>query len=255
MTDASNSSPERAMPVCVVFGGSGGIGSALCAKLAGDGSRVIAVGRSEEKLRELGSRLGIEHVVLDATRFEDVDLGLERIRQHHNRVDAVANCVGSLLLRPAHQTSQKEFEDIVAANLASAFAVVRGASKAMMETGGSIVLVSSAAARLGLPNHEAIAAAKAGVIGLTLSAAASYAARGIRVNCVAPGLIRTSLSQRITGNEASLRASMAMHPLQRIGEPADVASAIAWLMDLRNDWITGQVVGVDGGLATVRSKR
>ena len=108
--------------------------------------------------------------------------------------------------------------------------------------------------RLCLPNHEAIAAAKAGVIGLTLSAAASYAGYGIRVNCVAPGLVKTPLTQRITGNENLLRASIAMHPLQRIGEPADVVSAIAWLADPRNGWITGQILGVDGGLGSVRSR-
>ena len=123
-----------------------------------------------------------------------------------------------------------------------------------MNTGGSIVHVSSRAARPGLPNHEAIAAARAGVIGLTLSAAASYVGYGIRVNCVAPGLMKTPLTQRITGNGTALRASIAMHPLQRIGEPADVVSAICWSADPRNGWITGQILGVDGGLSSVRSR-
>ena len=91
--------------------------------------------------------------------------------------------------------------------------------------------MSSAAARLGLANHEAIAAAKAGVHGLVLSAAASYASRGIRVNAVAPGLVRTPLTARLTANEASLKASTALHALGRIGEPDDVASAIEWLLD------------------------
>ena len=124
----------------------------------------------------------------------------------------------------------------------------------MMSGGGSIVLVSSAAARTGLANHEAIAAAKAGVMGLTLSAAASYAARGIRVNCVAPGLVETPLAARITGNEGSLQASKAMHALGRIGQPGDVASAMAWLLDPANSWVTGQVIGVDGGLGTIRPR-
>jgi NAD(P)-dependent dehydrogenase (short-subunit alcohol dehydrogenase family) len=123
-----------------------------------------------------------------------------------------------------------------------------------MGKGGSVVLVSSAAARLGLANHEAIAAAKAGVIGLTLSAAATYAARGLRVNAVAPGLVRTPLTARITGSEAALKASTALHALGRIGEPEDVASAIAWLLDPAQSWVTGQVLGVDGGLATLRSR-
>jgi NAD(P)-dependent dehydrogenase (short-subunit alcohol dehydrogenase family) len=105
-----------------------------------------------------------------------------------------------------------------------------------------------------LANHEAIAAAKAGVIGLTLSAAATYAARGIRVNCVAPGLVRTPMTARLTSNEATLKASTAMHPLGRIGEPSNIASAIQWLLDAEQSWVTGQVLGLDGGLASVRPR-
>ena len=162
--------------------------------------------------------------------------------------------MGSLLLKPAHLTSDAEWDATLAVNLTSAFAVVRASARAMKESGGSIVLVSSAAARAGLANHEAVAAAKAGIIGLVLSAAATYASRGIRVNGVAPGLVRTPLTAALTSNEATLRASTAMHALGRIGEPADVASAIAWLLDPRQGWITGQILGVDGGLADLRSK-
>jgi NAD(P)-dependent dehydrogenase (short-subunit alcohol dehydrogenase family) len=124
----------------------------------------------------------------------------------------------------------------------------------MMKTGGSVVLVSSAVARAGLANHEAIAAAKAGIVGLALSAAASYASRQIRVNCVAPGLVRTPLTARLTANEASMKGSMAMHPLGRIGEPEEVAAAIAWFLDPAQSWVTGQVLGIDGGLATLRTR-
>jgi NAD(P)-dependent dehydrogenase (short-subunit alcohol dehydrogenase family) len=123
-----------------------------------------------------------------------------------------------------------------------------------MVAGGSIVLMSTAAARVGLANHEAIAAAKAGVVGLVISAAATYAPKGIRVNCVAPGLVRTPMTERLTANEASLKASVALHALGRIGEPADVAAAIEWLLDPAQTWVTGQVIGVDGGLGSVRSR-
>jgi NAD(P)-dependent dehydrogenase (short-subunit alcohol dehydrogenase family) len=124
----------------------------------------------------------------------------------------------------------------------------------MMQDGGSIVLVSTAAARIGIANHEAIAAAKAGILGLTLSAAATYAGRRIRVNAVAPGLVETPLSERITRSEANRKASEAMHALGRLGKPGDVASLMAWLLDPENEWVTGQVFGVDGGLATLRSR-
>jgi NAD(P)-dependent dehydrogenase (short-subunit alcohol dehydrogenase family) len=124
----------------------------------------------------------------------------------------------------------------------------------MRQKGGAVVLVSSAAARLGLPSHEAVAAAKAGVIGLTLAAAATYAEHRIRVNCVAPGLVRSPSTARLTASETTLKASTALHALGRIGEPEEVAEAIAWLLDPRQSWITGQVLGVDGGLATVRTR-
>jgi NAD(P)-dependent dehydrogenase (short-subunit alcohol dehydrogenase family) len=116
-----------------------------------------------------------------------------------------------------------------------------------------VVFCSSAAARLGLANHEAIGAAKAGLEGLVLSAAATYAARSIRVNAVAPGLVRTSLAARITGSEGALKASLALHPMRKIGEADDVASALAWFLNPAQAWVTGQILGVDGGLGSLKT--
>jgi NAD(P)-dependent dehydrogenase (short-subunit alcohol dehydrogenase family) len=140
--------------------------------------------------------------------------------------------------------------------LTSAFNVLRAAARIMMRQadGGSIVLCSSVAAKRGLVNHEAIAAAKAGVEGLALAAAASYARYQVRVNCVAPGLTRTGLTRALTHPEAVAKASAALHPLGRIGEPAAVASAIGWLLDPAQNWVTGQVIGVDGGLGKVQPR-
>lgn len=242
------------MPCYVVLGATGGIGTALCQRLAGAGARLVVAGRNADRLRELADSLGARACMLDATSLDQVDACLAEAHQLHGQVDGVANCVGSLLLKPAHLTSDTEWQTTLAINLTSAFAAVHAGAKVMLQTGGSIVLVSSAAARVGLANHEAIAAAKAGIIGLTLAAAASYAERGIRVNCVAPGLVRTPLTSRLTANEASLKASVAMHPLGRIGEPSDVAAAMAWLLDPAHSWITGQVFGIDGGLATLRTR-
>jgi NAD(P)-dependent dehydrogenase (short-subunit alcohol dehydrogenase family) len=174
-------------------------------------------------------------------------------------VDGVANCIGSVLLKPAHMTSDAEFAAVLNTNLTTSFTILRAAVRAMGKnaapaSGGSVVLCASAVARTGLANHEAIAAAKAGVTGLALSAAASYAPQGIRVNVVAPGLTRTPMTARITGNEAALKASQAMHALGRVGEPAEVARAIAFLLDPASSWITGQTLGVDGGLGSVRPR-
>ena len=186
--------------------------------------------------------------------FAALDAAVDRAVQEQGPLDGIVNCAGSLLLKPAHRTTEDEWRDTLTANLDTAFATVRAGARVMMKTGGSIVLLSSAAARIGLANHEAIAAAKAGVVGLALSASASYAPRGIRVNVVAPGLVRTGLTADLLRSEPSEKASVAMHAMGRIGEASDVARAITWLLDPDQSWVTGQVLGVDGGLATVRAR-
>ncbi len=239
--------------VQVIIGATGGIGSALARRLQSQGAKLLLASRDEAKNAALANELGAIPFTVDATKTSEVEAAVNHAVEAYGRIDGIANCVGSLLLKPAHLTSDDEWAATIAANLTSAFATVRAATKAI-KGGGSIVLVSSAAARIGLANHEAIAAAKAGVIGLTLSAAASYASRNIRVNCVAPGLVETPLTARITANEASLKSSIAMHALGRVGQASDVAAAIEFLLNPDNQWITGQVIGVDGGLGSVRPR-
>ena len=242
-------------PAYLIFAATSGIGTALARRLAGGGATLTITGRDGDRIAALASDLGATHVVVDATDFDAVDRCVREAGARTGRLDGVINCAGSLLLKPAHLTRADEFAATIAASLTTAFAVTRAAARTLGELGGgSIALVSSAAARTGLANHEAIAAAKAGVIGLTLSAAATYAARNVRVNCVAPGLVRTPLTARITGSPSAEQSSIAMHPLARLGEPDDVASALAWLVAPENAWVTGQVLGVDGGLGTVRAR-
>lgn len=233
-----------------MIGGAGGIGSAVARKLAAKGIELLLCGRTQETLAEIASATGASARVVDA---RDPD-AVEAVVVSFGPIDGLVNCAGSILLKPAHLTTAAEWRETMETNLTTAYAAVRAGVKAMSSNGGSIVLCSTAAARTGLANHEAIAAAKAGVIGLTLSAAATYGPRNIRVNCVAPGLVDTPLASRITSNTAALNMSKAMHALGRIGRAEDVAGAIAWLLDPENSWITGQVLGVDGGLGSVRSK-
>jgi NAD(P)-dependent dehydrogenase (short-subunit alcohol dehydrogenase family) len=245
---------DAAGPVVLVTGATGGIGSELCRRLAASGARLMLVARGEDRLRDLAAETGGEMIAADATRFDEMEHAADAAVERWGTLDGAVNCVGSILLRPAHLTREEDFQETIALNLTSAFAVLRAAVMRMNGKGGAVVLVSSAAARLGLSNHEAIAAAKAGVEALARSAAATYANRGIRVNAVAPGLVRTGLAAKITANPASERASRSMHALDRLGEPADVAAAIAWLLGPDAGWVTGQVYGVDGGLSTVRSR-
>ncbi|MFQ3591898.1 MAG: SDR family oxidoreductase [Gemmataceae bacterium] len=242
------------VPVYVILGASGGIGSALTRRLAACGSRLVLAARHSEKLYSLAEAVNGFAVPTDATRFDEVEALFSKAVDLHGRVDGAACCVGSILLKPAHLTSEAEYLATVHANLTAAFATVRSAAKVMGEHGGSIALVSSTAARIGLPNHEAIAAAKAAIEGLTRAAAATYAPKNIRVNAVAPGLVRTPLAARITSNEAALKMSTAMHPLGRIGEPSDIAAALEWFLHPSQSWVTGQILGVDGGLADIKMR-
>ena len=233
-----------------LIGASGGIGAATARRLAAAGHELVLAGRDAGKLAPLAEELKAAQVAVEAASFDALDTAVQQFAP----IGALINCAGSLLLKPAHLTSEREFSDTMAASLSTAFSAVRAGAKAMMAEGGSIVLCATAAARAGFANHEAILAAKGGVISLAMSAAATYASRNIRVNCVAPGLVETPLTARITRNEASLKASQSMHALGRIGRPEDVASAIAWLVDPENAWVTGQVLGVDGGLSTLRAR-
>lgn len=239
---------------CIIFGAYGGVGTALARRLALKSSRVLLAGRDETRLASLAAELNCPTFVLDATNLRSVEACVKHAVELFGQVDGVANCVGSLLLKPAHLISEEEWSSTIASNLGSAFVVVRAAAAAMMQHGGSIVLVSTAASHIGLPNHEAISAAKSGVEGLALAAAASYASKRIRINCVAPDMTRTPLTSKLLQNEVMAKASAGMHALGRIGTPDEVASAIDWLLDPEQSWITGQVIGVDGGLSRIRSR-
>jgi len=216
-----------------------------------EGKPVFLVGRDEDRLRGLASELSVAFAVADMASSDSLIAAVAQA----GPVESFVNCIGSILLKPAHLTSDAEFREVVETNLFTAFATVRCAGRALRERGGSVVLMSSAAAKLGIANHEAIAAAKAGIEGLARSAAATYAGANIRFNVVSPGLVKTNLTKRIWEAPAMASASAELHALGRLGEPEQIASMIAWLIDPENHWITGQVIGVDGGLGSVQPRR
>jgi NAD(P)-dependent dehydrogenase (short-subunit alcohol dehydrogenase family) len=238
----------------LVIGAAGGIGSALVRRLVASGGKVFLAGRDASRLESLATELGMPWGTVEATDPDAVDALADRAASELGGLDGLANCAGSILLKPAHLTSTADWNATIATNLTSAFGCVRAAGRLMKGEGGSVVLVSSAAARVGLANHEAIAAAKAGIIGLVLSAAATYAKQKVRFNAVAPGLVRTPLSKGLLSSELAEKASVGMHPIGRLGEPDEVAAAIQWFLDPAQGWITGQVLGIDGGLADLRGR-
>lgn len=232
----------------IVIGGAGGIGKEITRLLREQGRDVLIAGRTKESLAQVASELDCAYQQCDACDFGAV----EGLLKSQTCLKGVVNCAGSILLKPAHLSSESDYEETLDANLKTAYAVVRAAGKCMKE--GSVVLFSSAAARHGLPNHELIAAAKGAVEGLVRSAAATYAPKNLRFNAIAPGLVETPLAHRLTSRPAAREASVAQHPLRRLGNPAEVASLACWLLSEQGSWVTGQVYGMDGGLATVKGR-
>ncbi len=239
----------------ILIGATGGIGVQVCEQIYSAGGEAFLIGRKSDALLPLADKFGWGFAVADASNWDELSQAVSSGQGVLGGVNVAINMAGSVLLKPAHLTTMQDWQTTVADNLSSAFGVVRCCAPLMFAEGGAIVLVSSAAASIGLANHEAIAACKSGIEGLVRSAAMTYASRSIRVNAVAPGLVRTSLTERIWNQPRSAETSLAMHPIGRFGEPEEIARAICWLASPDQGWVTGQTLGVDGGLGCLKSSR
>ena len=242
------------MSVVWVLGAAGGVGSVVCDNLSKQGWKVVASGRTEESLQTLTIQIdNIDILPVDARDDDAMKQAVTDIIQTHGRLDAVVVAVGSILLRPLHATSAQQVQDTIDQNLTTAFNAVRSAAVPMMRgDGGRIVLFSSVAATHGMTNHAAIAAAKGAVEGLTRASAADYAKRGIRINAIAPAMTDTPMSENLLKSEASRKISDSMHPVGRIGEAKEIADVASWLVDGAPEWMTGQIIGVNGGLGSIK---
>ena len=232
----------------LITGATGGIGRAVCQRLSGH--RLTLVARQSAPLLELAASLPDALACPADLSLEAGADALGSCLGGRPPLDGAVHAVGSLLLKPAHRCSFAEWRAVMAANLDSAFLVLRLVAQARMQ--GSLVLCSSVAAKIGLNNHEAIAAAKAGLEGLVRAAAATYAGQGLRINAVAPGLTETPLTAALLNSEQLRTALKQQHPLGRLGRAEDQAAAICWLLGEESTWITGQVLGVDGGYGAIR---
>lgn len=243
------------MGAYVVLGGTGSVGSALVEQLIANGHQVTIGIRDLNRARPLQERIGCDLFPVDAHDSASISDCVAASQDRYGKLDGAVNCIGSILLKPAHLITDEQWHETLTINLSSSFYLARAAAKAMRDAGGSMVFVSSVAARHGLANHEAIAAAKAGIEGLAVALAATYANRGIRVNAVAPGLVKSEMTRSLWESESVGMASANMHPLGRLGEPYEIASLIAWLLEPTAGWVTGQVIGIDGGLGTLTPRR
>ena len=239
----------------VILGATGGIGSCLSKELSLKNNLYLGY-RDKVKFDNLKSTINSQNLLSGETiDIEDFDFSknfLNNANDHLGSIDCIISCLGSLLLKPAHLTSEDDLVSVFNTNVFSSFSIIKHSFKYLRKNGGNMIFFSSAAANVGLKNHDAIGSAKGALSSLVTSSASTYAKYNIRINAIAPGLVETPLTQKIVSNDISLEYSKNLHGLDRIGKPENFIPIIKSLIDPRSDWITGQTIHVDGGLSNVK---
>jgi 3-oxoacyl-[acyl-carrier protein] reductase len=227
----------------LVVGGSHGIGLGIVQRFLAIGADVTVVSRTGDALASLPA---VEHVALDVTS-DDIDTS-----RLPDRIDGLAYCPGSINLGPIRGLKASAMLEDFELNVVGAVKCLQAALPAMKAAErSSMVMFSTVAVSQGLPMHSSVAAAKGAVEGLTRSLAAELAPK-IRVNCIAPSLTDTPLAERLLSTDQKRDAMAQRHPLKRIGQVEDIASIAEFLLSDHSGWITGQVIGVDGGMSAIR---
>lgn len=238
--------------ITIIVGGAGGVGSALARRMVAAGQRVHLVGRDAAKLGAVASELGATSAVADVLDADSLKAAIEAAGP---AISGLAYAVGSINLKPVTRLTDSDFEHDFRLNALGAVRAVQAALPGLKAAEGtaSVLLFSTVAVAQGFTAHASVAMAKGAVEGLTLALAAELAPK-IRVNCIAPSLTRTPLAKALTSNEQMATAIGQMHAMQRLGEADDIAAMGAFLMSQDAGWITGQIIGVDGGRSMLRTK-
>ena len=234
----------------IVIGATGAIGGALARRLHAAGRGLHLIGRDQARLAVLAGELGATSAAADAMDAEGL---AGAVRAAGERVSGLAYCVGSIVMKPLARANEADLVEAFRLNAVGAALAVAAAQDALRAAGGSVVLFSTIAVRAGFANHAVIAMAKGAVEALTVSLAAELAPQ-VRVNAIAPSLTRSGIAAAMTDNAALAKAIAGQHPIPRLGEPDDAAALAAFLLSGDAGWITGQVLAVDGGRSTVRTK-
>ena len=237
--------------IVLITGASGGIGRALTRQLHAQGYRVAVVGRDAARLADVDAAV---RIAADTTTPEGAALAIAACQEALGAAPTLlAHCVGSTLVAPLHRTRLDSYREVMRVNLDSAVFMLQAWVAAMQGGGpGAAVFASSVVARIGVANHEAIAAAKGGVEALVRSAAATYAAQGLRINAVAPGMTDTPMTAGMLKMPAMREGAARQYPLGGVQTADQVADVMAWLLGDGAARLTGQIIAVDGGFTTVR---
>jgi NAD(P)-dependent dehydrogenase (short-subunit alcohol dehydrogenase family) len=248
--------PRFADKTVVVTGASLGIGEAIARAFAAEGGRVVVASRNagpaEALVAAIGAASGVAmHVPTDVSNEADVQALVGSTLDRFGRLDVLVNNAGIHMTGDAAQTALADWERILAVNLTGAFLCTKYAADALAAAKGVVVNVSSEAGLVGIRNQVAYNVSKAGMIALTKSCAVDFAPRGIRVNCVCPGTTATPLVEELVARAADPAAARrqweSIRPMNRLGTPAEIASAILYLASEEAGYATGAVLAIDGG--------
>ena len=234
----------------LIFGGTGTIGYSIAKKIKIDGNDPVIIARNEEELKNKAKEIDCDYSICDVLNIEQI----EKIAELYNEnVFGVAYCVGSINLRPLKMSKSDDYIDSFKINTLGAINAVKTNLTSLNKNNGSILLFSTIAVQQGFTNHSIVSTSKGAIEGLTLSLAAEFSPK-IRVNCIAPSLTDSKMSQKMLSNETMKKAIENMHPIPKIGAGDDFGELGSFLLSERNNWITGQIFHIDGGRSTLRIK-
>ncbi len=237
----------------LVTGASGGIGSEIARALAGQGARLGLSGSNAAKLEAFAAELGGDHVCLpcDLGDAASVDaLVPAAVEALGGKLDILVNNAGVTRDNLIIRMKDEEWDSVQRINLEAAFRLIRAAARPMMKARfGRVISITSVVGVTGNPGQANYAASKAGLIGMSKSLAQELASRGITVNCVAPGFIRSAMTDAL--NEAQKDAILGRIPAGALGEGSDIGSAVVYLASKEAGYVTGQTLHVNGGMAMI----
>ena len=232
----------------LIFGATGSVGSSLTKLVKESSMDAHLIGKNEDEISNLKDQTGFSYSIADVTDqnfIETIDKDLDGLE-----ISGIAYCVGSIDLKPLNLVSKKDYLKSFELNLFPIVEIIKKFKDNLKKNKSSVVLFSTVAVKQGFPNHSIISPVKASLEGLTVSLAAELAPN-VRVNCIAPSLSKSKMAGKILSNPKIAEGIAKQHPLKRVGEGNDSAALARFLLSDESSWITGQIIGVDGGRSNV----